>query len=104
MVRMSPDSLEYFAVEPRAITRRYEKRERPVKTSSLNPSANALNSALPPLYLKGSTATQKPSSVRVELESALTTAREVDLEMGGAGCLSCQIAQFVADIARRLQP
>src|ERR1017187_9774776 len=62
---MSPDSLEYFAVDPRAITRRYEKRDRPVTISSDSPSARAFNSTLVPAYLNGSTATQKPSLVRL---------------------------------------
>src|ERR1035438_5447630 len=81
MVRTSPDSLEYFAVEPRAITRRYEKRERPVMTSSDNPSASAFSSALAPAYLNGSTATQKPSSARAAPESATAAAREAEIEM-----------------------
>src|ERR1700681_508158 len=62
MARMSPDSLEYFAVEPRAITRRYENRESPVMTSSDNPSARLFRSALLPVNLNGRTATQNPSS------------------------------------------
>src|ERR1022692_2632968 len=80
MARMSPDSLEYFAVEPRANTRRYEKRERPVITSSDRPSARALSSALAPAYLNGNTATQKPSSARVAPESVVLA-----FEAGGAG-------------------
>ena len=45
MARMSPDSLDNPAVEPRAITRRYEKRDRPVTTSSESPSDRAFSSA-----------------------------------------------------------
>src|ERR1022692_1680160 len=80
MARMSPDSLEYFAVEPRANTRRYEKRERPVITSSDRPPAKALSPALAPAYLNGNTATQKPSSARAAPESVVLA-----FEAGGAG-------------------
>ena len=64
------------------MTRRYEKRERPVTISSVSPSANAARSALVPVDLKGSTATQKPSSARADPESAVGKAREGVLAMG----------------------
>src|SRR6185312_7316131 len=80
MERTSPDSPEYFAVEPRAITRRYENRERPVMISSENPSARAFTSALPPEDLNGSTATQNPSSARVAPDAEATPARAGTLE------------------------
>ncbi len=44
--------------------------------SAVSPSASAVRSALPPLYLKGSTATQKPSSARAAPESAAAMARD----------------------------
>ena len=44
------------------MTRKYENRDSPVTTSSDKPSARAASSALVPRCLKGSTATQKPSS------------------------------------------
>src|SRR5208283_1869526 len=90
MARVSPESLEYFAVEPRAITRRYEKRDNPVTTSSVSPPASAVNSALLPLYLKGSTATQKPSSARAAPESGAATAREVEDVTADTFCELCR--------------
>src|SRR4030095_7216030 len=56
-------------VDVRAITRRYEKRDKPVTISSERPSANASRSAFEPRYLNGSMATQNPSSVRADPES-----------------------------------
>src|SRR5271157_64311 len=85
MARISPDSLEYFAVEPRAITRRYEKRESPVTISSDRPSARDFSSALAPAHLNGNTATQNPSSARVAPED-MTLAIAADfVEAGSAG-------------------
>src|SRR5580704_16299932 len=80
MARTSRDSLEYLAVDPRAMTRKYENRERPVTTSSDKPSASAFRSLLDPVYLNGSTATQKPSSARTAPESGTATAREDEVE------------------------
>ena len=57
-------------VELRAITLRQEKRDRPVTMSAKSPSARAVRSALLPVYLNGSIATQKPSSARATPESA----------------------------------
>jgi hypothetical protein len=42
-----------------AITGGYEKRDSQVAISSVSPSPRAVRSALPPVYLNGSTATQK---------------------------------------------
>jgi hypothetical protein len=50
-----------------------------VTVSSASPLANAVRSALPPLSLNGSTATQNPSSARAALESAADTARVVEV-------------------------
>src|ERR1051326_8822584 len=81
MARISPDALEYLAVEVPAITRKYENLAKPVTTSSDKASANALRSSLFPVYLKGRTATQKPSSERSAPES-VTLVRTDNLEMG----------------------
>jgi len=45
------------------------KRDMPVTMSSVSPSASAARSGLAPCALKGSTATQKPSSARAARES-----------------------------------
>ena len=55
----------------REITLRYEKRDRPVTISSVNPSARVVSDASVPTYLNGSTATQKPSSGAAELGNAV---------------------------------
>src|SRR5579859_2038693 len=46
------------------MTRRYENLDSPVTTSADNPSDRSFMSPLLPVYLNGSTATQKPSSDR----------------------------------------
>ena len=88
--RTSPVAVAYFLVDPRAITRRYEKRARPVTISSVSPSASASTSAVPPRHLNGSTATQKPSSDRVAPEPAGTAAREAGAVGGVTGCTECR--------------
>ena len=100
-VTSSPASLP---LELRAMTRRYEKRERPVTISSDNPSASDVMSALPPLYLNGSTATQKPSSGRVPdvLDPARTGATCGRWSSTRQRDLSRQIATFIGDVTRGL--
>src|SRR5271155_2222070 len=97
---MSMPSCTERDVELREITLRYEKRESPVTISSDRPSASAVRSALAPLYLNGSTATQNPSSVRSAPEpSAAVGCAPVDVGAGGGGRALRYVANFVAYIA-----
>ena len=95
----SPDSARSSRVRSPADRRSATS---PVTMSSDSPSASAARSALLPLYLKGSTATQKPSSARRR-----SRRRAPHVEAGGVaaasfGRLPRQIAKFVADVARCL--
>src|SRR5271155_5340172 len=104
---MSMPSCTERDVELREITLRYEKRESPVTISSDRPSASAVRSALAPLYLNGSTATQNPSSERSAPEpSAAVGCVPVDVGAGGGSArramsrISLPISRGLDAIAR----
>lgn len=70
--------------------------------SSEIPSTRAVRSVFAPAYLNGSTAIQNPSSARAAPESAAARARAVELVTGALWDSLRQVAELVADIARRL--
>src|SRR5688500_19881181 len=85
MDRTSVLSLVKRKVELRAMTRRHENRERAATMSSESPSVSASRSGLLPRYLKGNTATQNPSSMRVSVEAS---GGAEDLDLGSSSLIS----------------
>ena len=86
------------------MTRRYEKRDKPVTISSANPSASDVRSPLLPLYLNGSTATQKPSSVTRARRARPTRTGSTRGRWSSTRQrhLSREVAAFIGDITRGL--